>query len=69
MNDASDESKARNEARCIDCGSLPPPTDPDNTLISRHGWRLTRAVDGDGRKRMEWRCPECWKEYRSKHSV
>jgi len=51
--------------RCVDCGKKPPPTDTNYTLIStRHGWRLTRGTDKEGRRVMEWRCPTCWLAHR-----
>ncbi len=54
---------------CVDCGALPPPTETNYTLISpRHGWRLSRTVDRDGKKKMEWRCPNCWAKYRERTS-
>jgi hypothetical protein len=51
---------------CADCGEQPPATETNYTLISaRHGWRLSRSVDETGQKVMKWRCPECWKKYRT----
>jgi len=51
---------------CADCGQQPPATETNYTLISaRHGWRLSRSVDENGQKVMRWRCPECWKKYRT----
>jgi hypothetical protein len=64
--DSNDETEM-GDNRCVDCGKLPPPTDTSYTLIStRHGWRLTRAVDKDGQRIMEWRCPSCWQIHRKK---
>jgi hypothetical protein len=61
----SDEAnQGRN--RCIDCGALSPATQTNYTLISpRHGWRLSRVVDKEGRKIAEWRCPHCWARHKS----
>jgi hypothetical protein len=51
---------------CADCGAQPPPTETNYTLISaRHGWRLSRAITPSGVKVMKWRCPECWRKYRT----
>ena len=53
------------ERRCVDCGRIPPKTNTSYTLISsEHGWRLTKRVDADGQKVMEWRCPTCFKNYK-----
>ena len=51
---------------CADCGQPPPATETNYTLISaRHGWRLSRSVEPNGQKVMKWRCPECWRKYRT----
>ena len=51
--------------KCIECGTLQPQTNTNYTLISsRYGWRLTRTIDDEGRRIMEWRCPMCWARYR-----
>jgi len=51
--------------RCVDCGVLSPETETNYTLISaRHGWRLTRRYETDGRLVVEWRCHACWRVYR-----
>jgi hypothetical protein len=51
---------------CADCGQQPPATETNYTLISaRHGWRLSRAIAPSGVKVMKWRCPECWRKYRT----
>ncbi len=63
----SDDQHADADHRCVDCGKPAPTTDTNYTLISaRHGWRLTRAPDRDGRRIMEWRCPTCWQAHRKK---
>jgi hypothetical protein len=62
----SDDTHDRSDARCVGCGAPPPPTDPDHTLISSHGWRLTRGADKRGKKVMEWRCPDCWTAFRKR---
>lgn len=50
---------------CISCGKKSPATNTDYTLISaQFGWRLLRARLPDGGIEMEWRCPECWREYK-----
>lgn len=52
---------------CVDCNTLSPPTDSDYTLISqRHGWRLTRSTDAEGKRSAEWRCPQCFVKIREK---
>jgi hypothetical protein len=51
---------------CTDCGQQPPATETNYTLISaRHGWRLSRAIAPNGIKVMKWRCPDCWRKYRT----
>jgi hypothetical protein len=63
---ASTALSAESRQTCADCGQEPPATQTNYTLISaRHGWRLARSVDENGRKVMKWRCPECWKKYRT----
>jgi DNA-directed RNA polymerase subunit RPC12/RpoP len=58
---SADESQA-----CVDCGQQPPATETNYTLISaRHGWRLSRTVDEKGQRAMKWRCPECWRKFRT----
>ncbi len=49
----------RSSQHCVGCESLPPKTDTSYTLIE-HGWRLTVALDDDGRKKTELWCPSCW---------
>ncbi len=57
----------QNEKVCVGCAALAPPADGETTLISlSHGWRVVRAVGGNGRSIVEWRCPACWSEYRAK---
>jgi hypothetical protein len=52
---------------CVGCRAVAPPTDSEHTLISmRHGWRVSRATDAKGRAGIEWRCPQCWAEFRAK---
>jgi len=50
--------------KCIGCGSEPPASNTDFTLVSARGWRLTPAVADDGSKMMQWRCPPCWARHR-----
>jgi hypothetical protein len=53
--------------RCIDCDIIQPQTETNYTLISsRHGWRLTRSFDAEGKKVLEWRCPSCWAAFRDR---
>ncbi len=60
-----EDSPRDSRNRCVDCGAASPATETNYTLISqRHGWRLTRSVDRDGRKIAEWRCPQCWMRHK-----
>jgi DNA-directed RNA polymerase subunit RPC12/RpoP len=53
--------------KCADCGVESPPTETNYTLISKeHGWRMTRTVDADGGFSVEWRCPTCWPQYKTR---
>jgi hypothetical protein len=51
---------------CVDCSVTSPPAETNFTLISaRFGWRLSREVDArSGELMFEWRCPECWAQFR-----
>lgn len=50
----------------MDCRALSPETETNYTLIgSRYGWRLTKRRDARGKVAMEWRCPKCWRAYKS----
>jgi hypothetical protein len=52
---------------CVDCGIAAPKEESDHTPISsKYGWRLACYTTTDGRKKMQWRCPECWVVYRDK---
>ena len=65
MGEDETEKKAAVKKRCVDCNSIPPETQTNYTLISpQHGWRV-RRYEKDGRKVMEWRCPECWRAFRA----
>jgi len=65
-----DERDESSGATCVDCGARPPPTETNYTLISsRYGWRLTRAIDSDGNRMMEWRCPRCWLRHRGRSAT
>jgi len=53
--------------QCVDCGANVPEHQPGDTLISvTLGWRLTRTVLADGTRQAEWRCPACWRKYKTK---
>ena len=53
---------------CADCAKEAPETETDYTLISsQFGWRLSRRGMVDGTYVVEWRCPECWREYKKIH--
>ncbi|WP_437675795.1 hypothetical protein [Sorangium sp. So ce131] len=63
-------SEQRITQRCVDCGTAAPKTETNYTLISsRYGWRLTRTLDADGRRTLEWRCPGCYALFRSKRPL
>jgi hypothetical protein len=67
MGGSDKEAMSDQGHKCVECGAISPPTETNYTLISpRHGWRLTRAVDANGNKTMEWRCPSCWAKYRDR---
>jgi hypothetical protein len=53
---------------CVDCGILSPEADTNYTLIDV-GWRLTRTQGPDGAVIPEWRCPVCWRVYKSGDSA
>jgi hypothetical protein len=58
---------ARSDKLCVDCRAEAPKEESEHTPISaKHGWRLSYTVDAKGRKKMEWRCRECWAIYRAK---
>jgi hypothetical protein len=51
---------------CIDCGARAPETNTNYTLISTSfGWRLSRRKDASGGVVVEWRCPACWKKFKT----
>jgi hypothetical protein len=51
---------------CIDCQTPAPSTTTSYTLISASfGWRITRKTAADGSRQVEWRCPRCWRAYKS----
>ena len=53
------------DLKCVDCGKLPPQTESAYTLIGgKAGWRFTRSRAADGTVTAEWRCPECWIQFR-----
>ena len=55
----------RDRQTCIGCGKKSPETETNYTLISaQFGWRLTRYRDADGNIVIEWRCPNCWRDYK-----
>jgi hypothetical protein len=55
----------RDRQVCIGCGKKSPETETNYTLISaQFGWRLTRYKDADGTIVIEWRCPNCWRDYK-----
>lgn len=50
---------------CVACGKQAPETETNYTLISaQFGWRLTRYKRDDGTLVLEWRCPNCWREFK-----
>jgi hypothetical protein len=54
---------------CIGCGANPPQDIATGyTLISVHGWRIAREGIGIHGPRAVWRCPACWKVYKSEQA-
>jgi hypothetical protein len=53
-------------SHCADCKAETPYTDSDYTLISTHGWRLTRRAEPDESVALEWRCRACWAKYKER---
>jgi hypothetical protein len=51
---------------CIDCGTTPPETNTQTTLVSKLGWRVIRAKQSDGSVAVEWRCSSCWRKRKEK---
>jgi hypothetical protein len=59
----------RKVQRCVDCRAFSPEANTNHTLISaRHGWRLHRRVDTEGKMTLEWRCPNCWTKFKEKNA-
>jgi hypothetical protein len=55
------------ERRCVDCRRPAPEQASEYTLISsRYGWRLTKATSTAGETVLEWRCSECFAQYRTR---
>jgi hypothetical protein len=55
----------RDRQTCIGCGKQSPETETNYTLISaQFGWRLARYRSADGTIVVEWRCPQCWRDYK-----
>jgi DNA-directed RNA polymerase subunit RPC12/RpoP len=55
---------------CVTCGKQAPETETNYTLISaQFGWRLTRYKRADGTLVLEWRCPNCWREFKRSRSA
>ena len=55
--------------RCAACGKQAPETETNYTLISaQFGWRLSRYKKDDGSIVLEWRCPNCWREFKRAHA-
>jgi len=50
------------EPVCDYCGAVAPATDTAYTLIGqRFAWRLTYAVDDNGKRVPKWRCDKCFR--------
>lgn len=50
---------------CVDCRKSAPAHQTPYTLIGRrHGWRLTFAVDDEGKRKPEWRCERCAERFK-----
>jgi hypothetical protein len=60
---------------CCGCGIKPPrnaagDSEESSTLLSvRFGWRVARRHDTSGHNDIEWRCPACWEDYKSRRSA
>jgi hypothetical protein len=50
---------------CVGCGARSPEVNGEQTLVSKLGWRLRRAVAPDGTPGFEWRCASCWAAFKS----
>jgi hypothetical protein len=53
---------------CAECGRASPDTETNYTLIDS-AWRLTRERASDGLQRIVWRCPSCWKAFKSRRGA
>ena len=63
----AEPNEPKNVRVCHDCKTESPEVETNYTLISsRHGWRLHRGTDAEGRTVMQWRCPECWARFRNR---
>jgi hypothetical protein len=47
-------------AKCVTCGAKAPDVETAHTLITKHGWRLTRDTGG-GSVALTWYCGPCWR--------
>jgi hypothetical protein len=55
----------RDRQTCVGCGKKSPETETNYTLISaQFGWRLTRYTGPDGALVVQWRCPNCWRDFK-----
>lgn len=57
------------EIQCVDCRRVAPSTETAYTLIGQqHGWRLGFALDQEGKRLPEWRCPDCFRRAKAPDS-
>jgi hypothetical protein len=57
--------EVRDRQTCVGCGKKSPETETNYTLISaQFGWRLTRFHGPDGALVVQWRCPNCWRDFK-----
>ncbi len=52
---------------CIGCAKRIPEHETNSSLVTlKFGWRLRRGEDAKGGTKFEWRCPDCWQEYKAR---
>jgi hypothetical protein len=50
----------------VDCKTKSPETELGYSLgLNLAGWRETRRAAADGTASSEWRCPDCWRKFKS----
>jgi hypothetical protein len=51
--------------RCVKCGAAGPESGTIDTQWSKYGWRVTRTVSAEGKQKIEFYCPDCWRARKS----